>query len=114
MERATLLRLAQALAAHGLTFLQTKTDDGAYTYTLDPYVASVCASPRTCAFSKKRGGGGGATRNRPVDTVVRLEGTGSRPLLPFPYAVRQLIANEVRTCQGAGSARCTPLSQRAP
>jgi len=44
-------------------------------------------------------------RCRRVDLVVRFEGTmPTRPLLPFAYATRQLIANEVVLASAAGRA----------
>ncbi|KAJ3047712.1 Chromosome transmission fidelity protein 18 [Rhizophlyctis rosea] len=91
-ERVVLDRLVEVMVTFGIRFMQEKGDDGQYAYKLDP----------------------------PIDTLMKGLATGlstgtsnSKRVLNAPYAVRQLIAQEIdkehlRRAEAASVARAPP------
>ena len=114
-DRQTLQRLVDIFLSQGLTFLQTRQEEGHYDYVLEPYVSPWLAlapgpgvatddlvSPPTiqAGWTHRLCGVVCECPHRRVDLVVRFAGLPGKPLLAFPYATRQLIASEV------GGSRC--------
>ena len=96
-DRQTLRRLVEILLSQGLTFLQARQEDGHYEYVLEPYERALYQRRLRMTLQLTDGRSwrvGGLCRR--VDLVVRFTGLPGKPLLNFPYAARQLIANEAR------------------
>mgnify|MGYP001587633008 CR=1 len=78
-------KLVSIMIATGLYFVPTKNDEGQPTYTLDP-----------CAFSSSLLIAGADHQRRPIDVFVHYEGKRADDIGASRYAVRHMIANEVR------------------
>ena len=83
-ERAVLNRLVDLMTALDLRFIQDKAEDGSLIYRLEPYGLFLILG--TCLN----------LRFRPVDVFVTYDGKRSSDIAISRYAIRQLVANEVR------------------
>ncbi|KAL1923537.1 uncharacterized protein VTP21DRAFT_8517 [Calcarisporiella thermophila] len=66
-ERAILMRLVEVMIAFGLTYIQEKSEDGQFTYRIDP----------------------------PIEKLLQFSNVTPKGILPSRYAARQLIAQEI-------------------
>ena len=83
-ERSVLRRLVSIMSALELRFVQERAEDGQLTYRLDPYVL-------LCSFSFVI-----STTCSAVDVFITYDGKRAPDISLSRYAVRHLVAQEVR------------------